>query len=322
MRRLAALLPAAVALTACAAPGPAPAATPGVTVRVASLKGPTTMGLVTLMDHAAKGTSSQPYAFTMAGSPDALSGPFVAGDFDIALLPVNLAAVLSNKTDGGVKLAAVAVLGVLYVVTGDPGVTSLKDLAGRTITNSGKGTTPQFVIDKVLANAGLTSSVTVDYVSQPTEQASALVADPASIQVLPEPYVTVAIKANPAVHVVADLNEDWRGAVGSPLVTACVAVRTSFADAHPDAVATFLGEYAASVRFVNDHPDRAAPLIVAAGLAPDAATAQAVVPRAHLTDITGPAAKAVVSTYLNVLFAADPASVGGAIPHDDFYYDA
>jgi len=330
---LAAMLGAALALTACApATTPTPSATPtpspaaststAFAVRVASLKGPTTMGMVSLMDKASHGDTQQPYTFTVSGTPDAVSGPLVAGDYDIALIPVNLAAVLYNKTNGGVKLAAVSVLGVLYVVTGDPAVKSLQDLKGKTITNSGKGTTPQFVIDKVLANAGLTNDVTVNYASQPTEQASALAADPTSIQVLPEPYVTSVMAANPAVHVVVDLNEAWQQAVGSPLVTACVAVRTDFATKAPDALAAFMGEYAASVQFVNDHPDQAAPLIVAQGLAPNAATAQAVVPRAHLVDLTGADAKSAVSTYLGVLFAADPASVGGKLPDDNFYYSA
>jgi len=278
------------------------------------------MGLVSLMDLAAKGQSEQPYSFTVAGTPDAVSGPLVAGQFDIALIPVNLAAVLYNKTDGGVKLAAVNTLGVLYVVTGDPAVTSLADLAGRTVLNSGKGTTPQFVLDEVLTSANIT--VNVDYRSQPTEEASVLAAAPATVAVLPEPYVTAAIAANPAVHIVADLNDAWQQATGVPLVTGCVAIRTAFIDANPGAVATFMAEYAASVNFVNDHPADAAPLIVAQGLAPDAATAQAALPRAHIVDMTGADAKTAVSAYLNVLYTADPASVGGQIPDDSFYYNA
>ncbi|MCL2464502.1 MAG: ABC transporter substrate-binding protein, partial [Micrococcales bacterium] len=94
-------------------------------VRVAALKGPTTMGMVGLMDQASKNQTAQQYTFDIEGTPDAVSGPLAAGNLDVALIPVNLAAVLYNKTNGGVKLAAVNTLGVLYVVTGDPAVTSL-----------------------------------------------------------------------------------------------------------------------------------------------------------------------------------------------------
>jgi len=313
------VLALALATAGCMSESPP---TPGVipaAVRVASLKGPTTMGLVSLMDNAAKGTTAQPYSFTVAGTPDAVSGPLVAGQFDVALIPVNLAAVLYNKTNGGILLTAVNTLGVLYVVTGDPAVTSLADLAGKTVLNSGKGTTPQFVLDEVLTSANIT--VNVDYRSQPTEEASVLAATPATIAVLPEPYVTAAMAANPAVHIVADLNDAWQQATGVPLVTGCVALRTAFADANPQAVTTFMDEYAASVNFVNDNPADAAPLIVAQGLAPNAAVAQAAIPRAHIVDLTGADAKAAVSAYLNVLNQADPASVGGSIPDDSFYYN-
>jgi len=290
-------------------------------VRVASLKGPTTMGLVRLMQQADNLQSAQSYTFSVEGSPDAVSGPLVAGQLDIALIPVNLAAVLYNKTGGGVKLAAVNTLGVLYIVTGDPTVTSLADLAGKTVLNSGRGTTPQFVLDKVLADANI-AGVNVDYRSQPTEEASILAATPNTIAVLPEPYVTIAMAADSHVHIVADLNEGWQQATGSPLVTGCVALRTAFADANPDAAATFMDEYSASVNFVNNSPAAAAPLIVSQGLAPDTATAEQAIPRSHIVDMRGADASIAVNAYLNVLYAADPASVGGAIPDDSFYYNA
>jgi NitT/TauT family transport system substrate-binding protein len=102
-------------------------------------------------------------------------------------------------------------------------------------------------------------------------------------------------------------------------VTGCVAVRADFAKQRPGALANFLADYATSVQFVNDQPDQAAPLIVAQGLAPNDDIAQQAIPRAHIVDLTGDQAKQAVSAYLAVLFAADPASVGGALPDDSFY---
>jgi len=279
------------------------------------------MGLVHLIDQSDHQSAAQPYDFTIVGTPDAISASLVAGNLDIALIPVNLAAVLYNKTDGGVKLAAVNTLGVLYIVSGDPAVTQLSDLAGRTVLSTGRGTTPQFVLDKVLSSSGLTSQVTVDYRSQATEVASVLAVTPSDIAVLPEPYVTVSMAANPDIHIVADLNDAWLQATGSSLVTGCVAVRTAFADQHPASVAVFLTEYAASVAFTNDHPDEVAPLIVAKNLAPSASVAVQAIPRAHIVYLTGDDAKQAVSAYLNVLWAADPSSVGGAVPDGSFYYN-
>jgi NitT/TauT family transport system substrate-binding protein len=278
------------------------------------------MGMVGLMDQAEQGKTKQKYTFSLQAMPDALSGPLVAGKLDIAAVPVNLAAVLFNKTHGGVKVAAVNTLGVLYAISGDPEVTQLSDLAGKTVSSTGKGTTPQETIDEVLAAENLTDSVTVDYRSQPTEVASIMATTPNDIAILPEPYVTSVMSANPKVHIVADLNDAWQKAVGSPLVAGCIIVRTDFLKEHPDAVKTFMGEYADSVKFVNDHPDQAAPLIVKQGIVPDVATAQKAIPRANIVDMTGADSQKAIDAYLQVLFKADPTSVGGSVPGDDFYY--
>ena len=88
-------------------------------VRVGSLKGPTTIGIVNLMDKASKGTSEGKYDFEMSAAPDEITAKIVSGDLDIALVPANLASVLYNKTEGGVMVIDINTLGVLYCVTGD-----------------------------------------------------------------------------------------------------------------------------------------------------------------------------------------------------------
>lgn len=56
-------------------------------VRVGGLKGPTTMGLVKLMDDAKNGTAANNYEFTMVTAADELTGLVASGKVDIALLP-------------------------------------------------------------------------------------------------------------------------------------------------------------------------------------------------------------------------------------------
>ena len=66
-------------------------------VRVGGLKGPTTMGLVKLMDEAANGESENSYEFTMVTAADEMTAMVAGGKVDIALLPANVASVLYNK---------------------------------------------------------------------------------------------------------------------------------------------------------------------------------------------------------------------------------
>ena len=98
----------AIALTAVLSlgmlAGCAQKTTDNTVVRVGSLKGPTTIGLVNLMDEAAKGKAKGNYEFTMSAAPDEIAAKVVSGDLDIALIPANLASVLYNKTNGGVSV--------------------------------------------------------------------------------------------------------------------------------------------------------------------------------------------------------------------------
>ncbi|MEE0672586.1 MAG: ABC transporter substrate-binding protein, partial [Enterocloster sp.] len=58
-------------------------------VRVGSLKGPTSMGLAQMMDRAKKGETENNYTFTMVGKADELVGSVANGDLDIVLVPAN-----------------------------------------------------------------------------------------------------------------------------------------------------------------------------------------------------------------------------------------
>jgi NitT/TauT family transport system substrate-binding protein len=340
MKRTATALAAALLVTllaACGTDTPEPTPTPSdsptvtapvvpITVNIASLKGPTTMGLVKLMDDAAKGVAAEDYQVSVHGTPDEIVPQIVQGDLDIALVPANLAAVLYNKTkgtDAAIQVMAINTLGVIYVVESGDTIHSIADLAGRTIYSTGKGASPEYVLNYLLTENGLTPGVdvTVEYKSEATEVTAALAAEPGAVGVLPQPYVTIVKAKDPAVRTALDLTEEWAKVnTDSQLVTGVVVIRTAFANEHPDAVAQFMTDYAASTTFTNENPAEAAPLIVAAGIVPTPEVAVAAIPFCNIVDITGAEMKATLSGYLSVLFGADPKSVGGSLPGDDFYY--
>ncbi|MBO9556251.1 MqnA/MqnD/SBP family protein [Cellulomonas sp.] len=338
-RLLVAALAVAALLSGCAGTAAGTAATPSpttasptataaerTTFRIASLKGPTTMGLVELMDTATQGTARHDYQVTVYGTPDEVVPQVLHGDVDVAMVPSNLAAVLYAKTKAtpaAVQVAAVNTLGVLQVVEVGETVHSLADLRGRTVYSSGKGTTPQLVLDHLLSENGLdpAADLHVEYLSEPTQVAAQLAADPSAVAVLPQPFVTVAEAQIPGARTALDLTDEWRKVTpGSELVMGVAVVRAAFAAEHPDAFAEFLDDYAASVEFTNAHPDDAGALIAAAGVVPAAKVATAAIPASHITYLDGSAMRDALEGYLDVLHDADPATVGGALPGDDFYY--
>ncbi len=306
-----------------------PAETP-VTLRLGALKGPTAMGLVylggTYTD--AEGREAPLYDMTLAASPDELTPALMKGELDAACIPANLAAVLYNRTGGEIVTLGINTLGVLYLVENGNAVTSWQDLAGTTLAAAGKGATPEYALRYLLTENGLDpdEDLTIDWKSEHSECVAALASGAATIALLPQPFVTVAQNKIDTLRVALDLTAEWDALDnGSALLTGVVAARRDFVEAHPAAVATFLADYAASVEQVNGDAAAAAVKIGELGIV-DAAVAEKALPYCNIVCITGAEMQEKLSGYLQVLFDADPASVGadgegGALPGDDFYYN-
>ena len=307
MKKLLAILTLAVMLFALGC-----AKAPAEPVNVAALKGPTGMGISYMMDDKTK------YNVELQDAPDVVVGKFVNGEIDIAAVPLNLAAVLYNKTEGNVVLLNLDTLGVLYIVENGNTVNSIADLAGKTIYASGEGATPQYVLDYLLAQNGLTDKVTVKYVGEHTALAAMVASGEAQIALLPEPFVSAVTVKNPDVRVALDLNSAWEEASGTKLVMGVYIASRTFYNEHPDQVKAFLADYAASVEKVNTSAD-AAQKIADLGIVGSAAIATQAIPRSYIVSITGDEAKTAASAVLNVLFTANPKSVGGKLPGDDLY---
>lgn len=288
-------------------------------VRVGSLKGPTSMGAVQLMN---SDETENDYAFTIEATADAITPALIRGELDIALVPANLASVLYNKTEGQVVVCAVNTLGVLYVLENGDSIQSVSDLAGKTIYSTGKGTTPEYALNYVLRGNGIDpeNDVNIEFMSEAAEVANALLNDTASVAVLPQPFVTGVLMQNENVREALSLSDEWDKIGGeSAMVTGVAVVRKAFADENPDAMKAFLDEYAASTTFVNENGAQAAEWIAELEIVGKAAIAEKALPRCNIVCITGEEMKNKVSGYLNALFEQDPTAVGGKLPGEDFY---
>lgn len=291
-------------------------------LRVGSLKGPTTMGLVNMMSENEAGELPFQAEFTMAAAADELSAKLSSGDLDIALIPANLASVLYNKTEGGLQVIDINTLGVLYGVTGDASVTQLSDLAGKTVYMTGQGTTPQFAFEYILKENGLSDQVKIEYKSEATEIAALLKEDPEKIAVLPQPFATVTQQQNPDVKEFMNLTEEWKKCESSgesELVTGVTVVRSEFLAEHEALVAEFVLEHEDSALKANEDVDGTAELVAKYGIIEKAPVAKLALPKCNIVCLTGADMEEALSGYLDVLYQANPQSVGGKLPGEDFY---
>lgn len=294
-------------------------------VRLGGLKGPTSMGMVKLLDDAENGRAKSKIEFTIAGSPDELVPKLTGKDpeLDIAALPANLASVLYNKTDGAIQFLAVNTLGVIYIVEkGEPVIHSIADLKGQTIYATGKGSTPEHALNYLLAENGLEpgKDVTMQWKSEPPEVIASIAKEDHAVAMMPQPFVTVAQGKVEGLNISLDLTEEWEKLDnGSQFITAGLVARREFVENHPEAVAQFLREYEASTKFINSNIVEGAKLIEKYGIV-KAAIAEKAIPFCNITYIAGKEMIPAMQGYLKVLFDQNPKAVGGALPGDDFYY--
>ncbi len=292
---------------------------PAAPVNVMVLNGTTGFGMANLMDAAAKGEASQEYAFTVETDASNIVAGLVNGSVDIAALPTNAAAAVYNKTQGGVQVLALNTLGVLYLVTdGSVTVESMADLEGQTVYAPAQN--PSFIFQHICQANGL-ENVTIDNTyAQPADLNTAVASGQVSIAVLPEPMVTVARSKNPDLVVALDLTAEWDkvSPVGS-LVQGCVVVRKAFAEENQAAVKAFLAEYGASIEGLTTDVEGTAAKIEANGIFTKAAVAAKAIPNCNVCFITGADMQAALAEFMTIMHGVAPASVGGAIPGDDFY---
>lgn len=320
MKRILAILLALLlvfAMTACKAET---GKDDSVVFRIYSLKGPTSMGLVKLMDDNNRGEAANTYETNMVTAADEVTAALVGAKADIATLPANAAATLYQKA-GGFTVVAVNTLGVLYLMENGESIRSVKDLAGKTVYLTGKGTTPEFALRDLLAANGIEEQVTLEFKSEATEVVTAMAADVAAVGLLPQPFATSALMQNEKLRIALDLTAEWAAAFpGSSMVTGVTVIRNEILDAYPAQVETFLKEYAASVDYVNQNPAEAAQWIEDLGIVAKAAIAEKALPYCNLVCLTGNEMKTALSGYLQSLFDRNPDAVGGTMPDGAFYY--
>ena len=244
------------------------------------------------------------------------------GSYDVAAVPLNMASVLYNKLNGGVQILAINTLGTLYMLSTQD-LADISALEGKTVLTAGQGATPEYVLNYLLEKNGLTDKVTVEFKSEHAEVATlaaAAGADDQTIYMLPEPNVTASLLQNQALKTVLDVSSAFESASGVSLAMGCIVAKKEFVEQNKDAVDAFLTEYKASVAYTETNLDDTATLCETYGIIPKAAVAKQAIPRCSITCVTGADMQKIATENLNVLLAASPKAIGGALPADDFWY--
>ena len=291
-------------------------------VNVMVMTGPTGVGAAQMMMGTALSSSFPTYNFTVVAGNDEVAPALAKGEVDIACIATPVAANLYNK-NGGITVLAVNTLGVLYIMEKGNTITDVASLKGKTIYATGQGANPEFVIDHLLTQNGLDpdKDVTIEWMTA-QEVTAKMVQSTDGVCLLPVPAATALQIKDAGVREALNVSDEWDKISESPLVMGCVVVRNQFMQEHPDLVQQFLNDYKRSIEFMKDETNlsQAAQMVATNGITANAAIAAKAIPQCNLIFMDGAEMRSAIQSYYEVLFTANPASIGGGNPDDDFYY--
>lgn len=293
-----------------------------IDISVYGLNGPTSMGMIKMFEEDGTIDETITVSYTNVAQPDVVVGKLINEEIDIAAVPTNVASVVYNKTGGKYQVAAINTLGVLYIVTAEGvEINSLEDLRGMEIGASGLGATPEYVLNYILTNNGLTpdEDITIDYSLSHADLAAGIISGETKIALLPQPFVTMVMMQSEA-KIAISMQDEWRKLEDADLAMGCLVVKTSLAEERPDVIEAFLEKYEESVNWVNENPVDASVLVEKFGVLPKAKMAELAIPKSNIVFMKNDDMQAQMDSILNILFEFNPKAIGGQLPDEGFYF--
>lgn len=143
------------------------------------------------------------------------------------------------------------------------------------------------------------------------------------VAILPQPFVSLAkILVNP-LYIPIDLTVEWDRAfadTGSQAVTTTTIVNRQFLEEHEQAVVEYLNMAGQSVSWTLANMSDAAALQEELGTFLNNSVALDAMPYISMVNLTGEDMRTALSGFLRELYLANPDSIGGKMPGEDFYY--
>lgn len=317
-----ALLSAAVALPVLSRPGF------GAPMHALSLFGPPATPSVTLANAVAQGAFegvADNTGFRAWRNPDELRAGLTSGEIALSIVPVQAAANLYNR-GFPIRLANVMTDGLLYVISAQPDIVSITDLAGRTVAVPFRGDTPEIILGQLLRHNGLDpdTDLSITYTGSPIEAMQLLLAGRVEASLTAEPSTTAGVlrgaEAGQPVRRAIDIQQAWGEMTGaaSVLPQAGLAVTQVFTETYGEALPAILSAIESTTAAVLDDP-RAAARSATEALGLPAPVLAASIPHSNLVARMASSARGDIEEMLAAAAGTDLARIGGRLPDDGFY---
>jgi len=300
-----------------------------VTIPMAALKGPSGIALVGLFEEPPR-LAEGLVEMSALPSADLMAAAILGGRVEVAVLPLNMAAKL-RASGIPLELGAIIGNGNLSLLTTDPSLKTLADLRGKELDVAGQGATPDFLIQRLLREAGLVpaTDLRLAYALPYPEMASAVATGRIATALLPEPFATQARLKNaqerlarpelPLLVAPLDIAALWKASTGMKDYPMTALVFRAGGKLGAEGRARILEAVRASIAAVVKDPKAAGLLVEKNGLGLPAAVATAAIPRCNFVFETPAEARPSIEALLAEFLALAPDSIGGRLPDAAFY---
>lgn len=304
-----------------------PHAAHAVPLKTLKLWGPPATPSVTLVNAVASGgleRVAETPTFRSWNDFDALRVGLRSGRMVASLVPATLAARLYNEGTP-IRLANIMTEGLLYVISVDPAIASIPDLAGRSLAVPLPGEAPEIVFTRLLRHHGIESrDAEISYVATPAAAVEGLLAGRVDAAMVLEPAASAAMargrETGTNVQRVIDLTEAWGDMTGGPalLPIAGLGVTDDIYTAAPEAIRPLQLALQESVEEIRAYPSAAA-ATAHETLGVSESVVAASIPYARLVAREPTSLRGVIETMFRSVSSPDFNEIGGTMPDDDFY---
>jgi NitT/TauT family transport system substrate-binding protein len=292
-----------------------------LSLKIGSAPGPVTYPLATMSEKNAN-LKLNPWQ-----SGEQLTAMITSKEVNLCSTPLSNALLTYNK-GMDTQLLMVTVWGMLYVMSTENDVTSIKDLKGKEIVVSGKGGIHDLIFRHLLIKNGIDpdKEMKISYLDM-TEASQRLVSGQVKYAVLNEPQASIASmnaqKANLALNRVLDLTEEWGKLPGQkdkrfPMAGIIV---VNGSEASREQIAAFQKAYIEEAAWVNEHGQEAGPIVEKHVPTMKAMAVTQSIKYARLDPKPASECKEeIMSFFKELTTTADIKAFGGKLPDDEFFY--
>lgn len=258
-------------------------------------------------------------------TPDQMRAMIVSGQVHVSAIPTNVAAMFFNRGEP-VRLLNVSVWGLLWLISADDNMTTLKGFQGKRIAIPFRNDMPD-IIFRLLAKAHNLplSTFSIQYVNNSMQATQLLLAGQIDNALLPEPGVSIALMRNQKkgrrpLYRAMRMSDLWAKAFpAAPRIPQAGIMSTRALAQEPALRQAIATAYDQASRWCQQHIQDCAELAHKYIPSIPVAGASAALRNVHLKSQPANAVKGDLEAFFQHIATMDKHKIGGKLPADVFY---